>query len=646
MFRKVQLKFFGIITSILLAIFIAVLGSINIIMDTVMEHQTKIVLEQVAAGVEYDGVSQKFFIERPDDENWQRFDDYQRTEPPSKPDQKPSDSPTSHTEATTTQAVTSEETIATVQTTVAPTETQQQTVLPETRSTWQQTTRERETQQTWPRTTRATDIRTTRQPVYTTTTTAPVVTQPPQTDPPPTTQPDGNGQQDPWAQWGGDWGQWGPWGPWGPWNPWWNNGGDNNNNGGQNNGGGGNIYENYCNPNPPASGMANNEFIPVLDGYTIINNNDSTQTTVATSSTSSTKATAMPPRERERMDPNNMGFDKESVPRSLGSIDFFLIMADEDGNLAGIQNNDEMSDAVAQEYINQILNKKVASGMANNYQFCTEKKDNGTLMVFTDKSTEIDMMNKLKRTTVVVGLISIIILSVAAYFLSGLIVRPIKVAFDKQKQFVSDASHELKTPLTVISANADVLAGEIGENKWLNYIQDQADRMNVLVNDLLNLTRLENNSNFIETEFDLSKAITNTALPFECRAFDAGKNFILNIEDGIHITGSEQHIKQMAAIFIDNALKYSKEKGTVRVSLTNDNGKIHFSVYNTGTGLKESEKEKVFERFYRSDASRNRATGGYGLGLAIAKSIIDKHKFKLFVDNAEGKSVCFIITMN
>ena len=646
MFRKVQLKFFGIITSILLAIFIAVLGSINIIMDTVMEHQTKIVLEQVAAGVEYDGVSQKFFIERPDDENWQRFDDYQRTEPSSKPDQKPSDSPTSHTEATTTQAVTSEETIATVQTTVAPTETQQQTVLPETRSTWQQTTRERETQQTWPRTTRATDIRTTRQPVYTTTTTAAVVTHPPQTDPPPTTQPDGNGQQDPWAQWGGDWGQWGPWGPWGPWNPWWNNGGDNNNNGGQNNGGWGNIYENYYNPNPPASGMANNEFIPVLDGYTIINNNDSTQTTVATSSTSSTKATAMPPRERERMDPNNMGYDKGSVPRSLGSIDFFLIMADEDGNLAGIQNNDEMSDAVAQEYINQILNKKVASGMANNYQFCTEKKDNGTLMVFTDKSAEIDMMNKLKRTTVVVGLISIIILSVAAYFLSGLIVRPIKVAFDKQKQFVSDASHELKTPLTVISANADVLAGEIGENKWLNYIQDQADRMNVLVNDLLNLTRLENNSNFIETEFDLSKAITNTALPFECRAFDAGKNFILNIEDGIHIIGSEQHIKQMAAIFIDNALKYSKEKGTVRVSLTNDNGKIHFSVYNTGTGLKESEKEKVFERFYRSDASRNRATGGYGLGLAIAKSIIDKHKFKLFVDNAEGKSVCFIITMN
>ena len=147
-------------------------------------------------------------------------------------------------------------------------------------------------------------------------------------------------------------------------------------------------------------------------------------------------------------------------------------------------------------------------------------------------------------------------------------------------------------------------------------------------------------------EFDLSKAVENTALPFECRAFESGKNFVLNIEEGIRITGSEQHIKQMAAIFIDNALKYSKENGTVRVSLTNEGGKVRFSVYNTGTGLKESEKEKVFERFYRSDASRNRATGGYGLGLAIARSIIDRHKFRLTVDNAEGKSVCFIVTMN
>lgn len=661
MFRKVQLKFFGIITSILLAIFIAVLGSVNIIMDTVMENQTRIVLEQVAAGVGYDGVSQKFFIERPDDKNWQRFDDYQRAEPPADPDIMPSIPTTVQTERTTSEAQTSEEITTTSEVLTAAETLPPQTTAPtEAHTVAPQTTRAPETQPTWEKATRVTAYKVpttteaqrtqpphTQPPQTQPSQTQPPQTQPPQTLPPQTQPPETTARQDH----NGDQPVWGPWGPWGPWTPppWINGGGDGDINDDHHYGSSDDdddddrCQENKNCPMPQGAvyGMANTSFAPVLDGYTIINASDSDATVTTAADT-----TTAPPVPREPMRRRDDGYDNNAVPRSLGSIDFFIIMADEEGKLAGTQNNDEMSDAVAQEYINEILSRNVSSGMANNYQFCTEKKDNGTLMVFTDKSAEIDMMNKLKRTTVIVGLISIVILSAAAYFLSGLIVRPIKVAFDKQKQFISDASHELKTPLTVISANADVLEGEIGENKWLTYIQDQADRMNVLVNDLLNLTRLENNSNFIPTEFDLSKAIENTALPFECRAFEAGKNFVLNIQEGLRITGSEQHVKQMAAIFIDNALKYSKENGTVRVTLKNDGGKIRFSVYNTGTGLKEEEKEKIFERFYRSDASRNRATGGYGLGLAIAKSIIDKHKFKLFVDNAEGKSVCFIVTMN
>jgi signal transduction histidine kinase len=224
--------------------------------------------------------------------------------------------------------------------------------------------------------------------------------------------------------------------------------------------------------------------------------------------------------------------------------------------------------------------------------------------------------------------------------------KPIKTAFDKQKQFVSDASHELKTPLTVISTNADVLAGEIGENRWLNYIKSQTDRMNVLVNDLLNLTRLENNNaDFIRTDFDLSKAIINTALPFECQAFESNKQFDVDVDKDLIINGSERHIKQMAAIFIDNALKYSGEGGKVRITLRKQGDKKVLTVYNTGKGIKTGEEEKIFERFYRSDQSRNRSTGGYGLGLAIAKSIIDKHKFKVHVDNNEGKNIAFVVVM-
>lgn len=363
---------------------------------------------------------------------------------------------------------------------------------------------------------------------------------------------------------------------------------------------------------------------PVLEGYTILT-------------------------ERHNI-PSDNNFIKNKpenpVPKSFDSIDFFVIMADKDGVYLASHNNDELTEKTAQQYINQILSNKNNAGTKGNYSFYAKEKTNGTVIILSDRTAEINMMRKLKRTTYFVGIISIIFLSAGAYFLSGLIVRPLKDTFEKQKQFISDASHELKTPLTVISANADVLAGEIGNNKWLNYIQDQAERMNVLVNDLLSLTRLENKSNnFIQTEFNLSNAITNTALPFECQAFELNRNFVINIEENILVFGSEQHIKQMAGIFIDNALKYSKDGGTVRVSLTKEDGKAVLSIYNTGMGIKESEKYKIFERFYRSDESRNRSTGGYGLGLAIAKSIIDKHKFKIEVENYEGKSICFIVTM-
>ena len=163
---------------------------------------------------------------------------------------------------------------------------------------------------------------------------------------------------------------------------------------------------------------------------------------------------------------------------------------------------------------------------------------------------------------------------------------------------------------------------------------------------MLNLTRLENNSSdFVRKDFDLSKAVVSTALPFECQAYESNKKFDVSIEKNIMINGSEKHIKQMIAIFIDNALKYSDKGGIIRVSLKKMGDKRMLSVYNTGSGISVADKDRIFERFYRSDLSRNRSTGGYGLGLAIAKSIIDKHKFRIQVDTNPGQSVCFTVIM-
>lgn len=593
MFRKVQLKFFGIIIAILIAIFIGVLSSINIIMDVIMERQTKIVLQQVALGVEYDEANHTFTFTNPD----------KPKEPPKREDKPP----------------VTEKPAKTAPPTEKPTET-----IPPTQK---------------PVVTSAPAVRT--QPVVVYTTAAAVVTREPEivytepqtlpeepvrTEPVKPTEPAPPQETFPPFDWGyvppPDWGN-----PWWNWEEYWKNWEEWNK---QNQNGGGHAPANqsYTDNGGIITPLADNSFIPALEGYSL--------------TVTDKKDIPPEPPENEPPIPEN----GEPVPKSLGSIEFFVIMADENGKYTASANNDALTAEMAQQYIDVIMNADESVGMTGNMGYCAEKKPNGTLMVLTDRTSELDMMKKLKRITLVVGIISIIFLSAAAYFLSGIIVSPLKVTFEKQKQFISDASHELKTPLTVISTNADVLEGEIGENKWLNYIQDQADRMNILVNDLLSLSRLENNKrDFPRGVFNLSRAITNAALPFECQAFETNKNFVLNIEDDIYLNASEQHIKQMAGIFIDNALKYSKDGGTVRVSLTKEDNRAVLSVYNTGSGVREEDVDKLFERFYRSDESRARTTGGYGLGLAIAKSIIDKHKFKVHVENQEGKSICFVVTM-
>lgn len=594
MFKRVQLKFFSIITAILIAIFIGVLSSVNIIMDLLMERQTKVVLQQVASGVEYNDKTATFTFNDPDR--------HKGVTPP------PKDRPTEGSSATEPGT---EEPSAEPETSPLTTAAEEKNTVPA-KTTAAGDTQHETSGDKHPETTEApteNSVHETRPPE---TPQKPEFTHPAETVPP----MDWNWEEYPTMPadpWHGGWEN--PWNrdddPWGQGNepprPIWGQNGDEPH------------WQNHSGIRSavtysPVRSQLFSRFVMV-----------------------GSLADNPPPERHDRMD---------TVPKSMGSIDFFVIMANEKGEYVASLNNDDLTAETAQQYIDNILRSGKTTGMTGNMSYCAEKKSNGSLLVLTDRTAEINMMNKLKRTTVVVGLVSLIFLSGAAYFVSGLIVRPLKETFEKQKQFISDASHELKTPLTVISANADVLAGEVGDNKWLKYIRDQANRMNVLVNDLLSLTRLENKTrDFICTEFDLSKAVTNAALPFECQAFENRRNFVLNVEEGITVNGSEQHIKQMTAIFIDNAIKYSKDGGTVRVSLYKEEGRTVLSVYNTGLGVKESEKDKLFERFYRSDESRNRSTGGYGLGLAIAKSIIDKHKFKVVVENEEGRSICFSVIM-
>lgn len=678
MFRKAQLKLFSLITVILLAVFVGLLASVNIITKVVMDHQSEFVLKQIAASLEYNDVDNYFTLSRPEDyeprqddiwnydtwsnDSWYDYWNYfvpENTIPPQESTLSETTSSSGTSDNTTETTGGSQSSASSGQSGEGNRQNQQsgksgnnngnntpQQSRPSesspTNPSHENSTEGTQPNNWWDEWKKYTDPSQWSQQDWGTPGqqggwSTPGQQGGQQGQQPVYTQPPNQGQD--WNQWGQgqDWNQWG-W-PWGG-------------------------VPSYGNENKSkeskqsedkkeSSGLAYEDIYG--GGIVPLGNPATTQTETqtTTSSSSYTNAVTTTTWMQVLQDSwvNGEHYDEygrriKPIPTTMGDLEFFAIMSDKNGQFKATLNNFELDDDQAQDYINRIIAMNVQDGMIDNYQFCSMSKQNGTLIVFTDKSEVLDVLNYFKRITIIIGIISIIFFAIAAYFLSKKSIEPIKIAFDRQKQFVSDASHELKTPLTVISTNADVLEGEIGENRWLSYIKSQTDRMSVLVNDLLNLTRLDSNSSqFLMTEFDLSKAIENTALPFECQAFDQNKKFIIDVDKGITITGSEQHIKQMAAIFIDNALKYSNDGGTVKVMLKKQGEKKIFSVYNTGQGVKEEDKFKIFERFYRSDESRNRATGGYGLGLAIAKSIIDKHKFKINVLNQEGKSICFVVSM-
>ena len=329
------------------------------------------------------------------------------------------------------------------------------------------------------------------------------------------------------------------------------------------------------------------------------------------------------------------------------TIDHFAILADAQGNLIGVRNTEDYTDEEAVDILEGILARKDDEGMYGWLQYCRAEKNYGTLLVITDKTSDQGLLNNLFRTTVIIGIVMLLVLLGLLIVLSRWITKPVQNAFTRQKQFVSDAGHELKTPIAVLTANADILQDEIGENKWLGYMQEQISRMSQLVGDLLRLARMDNAAQEYEfTDFDLSMAVAATTLPFESAAFEQQRNLEMDVPPGIIYHGSEQHIRQLCAIFIDNAIKYSNENGIIKVTLMKKGEHSILEFYNTGCEIAPEETERIFERFYRGDKARNnKGKSGYGLGLAIAKSIMDVHRIRFSVTCEQGRWIRFLLTL-
>ena len=288
----------------------------------------------------------------------------------------------------------------------------------------------------------------------------------------------------------------------------------------------------------------------------------------------------------------------------------------------------------------------------NGESFAYLKQDigNGKRIVLMSKSFQQGMLWNLLKIFIEVGSLSLVVLFFISIYFTNKAIHPLEETFKKQKQFIADASHELRTPLTIIKTNVSLLRENEMETihsqrKWINYIDSQANRMSTLINEMLSLANHDANKKQERININLSKMLSETLLVFEVVIFEKGLILEEGIVNDIFINGEKDQIKKLISILMDNAIKYTNDNGKISVFLKVERNRAKLIIKNTGEGIKKEHLEKIFERFYRVDPSRDRGTGGYGLGLSIAKSIVDDHKGKIHAESILNNETSFIVEL-
>lgn len=287
------------------------------------------------------------------------------------------------------------------------------------------------------------------------------------------------------------------------------------------------------------------------------------------------------------------------------------------------------------ETARNLLEKGKKSGRLDNLSYMVSGKTGYALVAFIDNTVTEGSMRLLLRNVLIVGGAAIIVLFFVSLFLSRQIIRPLEENDKQQKQFISDASHELKTPVAVISANTEILSRELGENEWLSNIQYENERMGDLVKQLLDLSRAENTETPMET-IELSRVFIGEVLAFESLAFDHGKTIQSDIEEGIRVKGNQTQLTQLISVLLDNSIRHATGR-EIEVSLKSQGHTTVLSVSNEGDEIPAEKLEHLFDRFYRVDETRNSEGHHYGLGLSIAKAVVEKYGGNIAVSCKDGK---------
>lgn len=308
---------------------------------------------------------------------------------------------------------------------------------------------------------------------------------------------------------------------------------------------------------------------------------------------------------------------------------YFSVVIADDGTAAetNVEHIAAVTSAQADSYAAEVVSGGQTRGHLGPYLYGTKTMGDGaTLAVFVDRSSGLAAAADLMRSTLLIGAAALALMFLLVWLLSGMAVRPVVESLEKQKQFISDAGHELKTPLSIISANVDVLEMDGEKNDWTTSIRHQIRRMTDLVNNMLTLSRMEEDLvRQTSTEVNLSQLVRESAEPYHAAARAGNRSYDVDIREGLWMNGDRRSLTELCGLLLDNAMKYSNEGGSVHLSLTAEHRRILLEVANTCDVIPEGNLDRLFERFYRADASRSRSGGGFGIGLSAAKAICECH---------------------